>query len=373
MQKLKTKRPDGSSWRWCSRVKTGRLSSTSSIMAPLPHRVKRTPQQALDAIGTTIKAEDHYWHFWDKILSDVCQLPNKGIHALNTRVTTLISQCKFPHPKTQEMLKIMVLQHAVQYREYHEARDWVQLQDQSQLKALLSHCKLLESCCEEFQKAKEKGQADLTPLTTATPTASSIHTDTLSTLPRCDKCGYSHPPKSALPKGRSATTVAAITIILPCTDPKDLSDHHATSEAQSTQADHPSLPGQGTPKMTSTDQADPPGDITDAPQAITLPAVLSLNDLPASPLDVATDGASPSNMTRAALNSSQCHPSTALRPLHTPKTAPCWWNKHQMAKSHSTPAWCYLPRMGPNAWWWRLSLVFRWTQYPWAGIRSSSP
>ena len=83
----------------------------------------------------------------------------------------------------------MVLQHTVQY---HEARHWTWLQDQFQLtyQALLSHCQLLKSHCEQYQKAKEKGQADLTGVTS---TASSIHINTLSTFPQCNKCGYSHP------------------------------------------------------------------------------------------------------------------------------------------------------------------------------------
>ena len=44
---------------------------------------QRTPKQALDAIRIAIKAKDHYWHFWDEILSDVHQLSNGDIHALN--------------------------------------------------------------------------------------------------------------------------------------------------------------------------------------------------------------------------------------------------------------------------------------------------
>ena len=34
--------------------------------------------------------------------------------------------------------------------------------------ALLSHCKMLESCCEQFQKAKERGCTDLASITAAT-------------------------------------------------------------------------------------------------------------------------------------------------------------------------------------------------------------
>ena len=71
------------------------------------------PQCALDAIRTNIKSEEHFWHFQDELLSDICQLSNEGIHALSTQISTLISQCKFPHLKTQEMLKIMVLQYTV--------------------------------------------------------------------------------------------------------------------------------------------------------------------------------------------------------------------------------------------------------------------
>ena len=160
---------------------------------------QRTPWQVLDAISMTIKAKDHYWNFQDKLLSNICQLPYDGIHALNTHIITLISQCKLSHSKTQEMLNLMVLQHAVQY---HEARDWIWLQDQSQLtyKALLCHCQLQESAASSSQKAKERGLADLTFLTTVTSSASSIHTDALSTFPRCAKCGYSQPPNKCSPQ-----------------------------------------------------------------------------------------------------------------------------------------------------------------------------
>ena len=108
------------------------------------------------ATSMTIKSEKHFWAHWVELLSNVRQLPSEGIHALSQCICNLITQCKFPHAKTQEMLKLMVLQHVVQY---HEARDWICQQDQSQLtyQSLLSHCKLLESRCEQYQKAKERG------------------------------------------------------------------------------------------------------------------------------------------------------------------------------------------------------------------------
>ena len=47
----------------------------------------------------------------------------------------------------------MLLQHAVKYQEAH---DWIRLQDQTYT-SLLQHCKLLEQCCEQFQKAQARG------------------------------------------------------------------------------------------------------------------------------------------------------------------------------------------------------------------------
>ena len=96
--------------------------------------------------------------------------------------------------QTTEAFKLVVLQHAVKY---HEARDWIRQQDQSQLtyQALLLHCKMLEACCEQNQKAKERGHADLASITAAT---SSLHIDAMSKSQSCNKCGYS-PPNSKCP------------------------------------------------------------------------------------------------------------------------------------------------------------------------------
>ena len=64
---------------------------------------QKTPRCVLDATVTTIKFEDHFWHFWDELLLDVCQRPNKSIHTLNTCIVTLVNQCKFPDQNTKEM------------------------------------------------------------------------------------------------------------------------------------------------------------------------------------------------------------------------------------------------------------------------------
>ena len=80
----------------------------------------KTPHATLDSIGTTIKSEQHFWAYRDELPSDVRQLPGEGIHALSQCICNLITKCWFPYAETQEMLKLMVLQHVVQY---HKARD----------------------------------------------------------------------------------------------------------------------------------------------------------------------------------------------------------------------------------------------------------
>ena len=113
----------------------------------------------------------------------------------------------------------MLLQHAVRY---HKAHNWIWQQDQQQL-SLLSHCQLCESQCEQFKKAKDKGQADLTSCKAATTSSSSIHQDTLTTHPRCPKCGYSYSQTNAQPIIKSATIAAACTTMQPCAEnPRDL-------------------------------------------------------------------------------------------------------------------------------------------------------
>ena len=68
-----------------------------------------TPIKGLKAIQTTIKEEEHYWHYRDKVLSDMRQQPDEKIPALNNRVTTLVNNCSFQDPQTTETIKIMLL------------------------------------------------------------------------------------------------------------------------------------------------------------------------------------------------------------------------------------------------------------------------
>ena len=99
---------------------------------------KLTPSCTLKAIQTTIKEEEHYWHYRDEIMSDIRQQPNEQIHTLNTRITILVNNCRFQDHQTTETIKIMLLQHAIKFL---ETRDWIRLQDPGKLtyQTLLNH------------------------------------------------------------------------------------------------------------------------------------------------------------------------------------------------------------------------------------------
>ena len=153
-----------------------------------------TPSKPLQAIQTTIKEDEHFWHYRDEIFSDVRQQAHVGIHTLNMRINSLVNNCKFTGIPTKETIKIMWLVHAVKF---HEARDWIRLQDQSTFTytSPLQHCKLLEQCCELYQKAQLKGKAQLTTLGTTAATQSSVHQDCTTTHHQatCHWCGCTHP------------------------------------------------------------------------------------------------------------------------------------------------------------------------------------
>ena len=83
-----------------------------------------TPVQALKAMQTAIKDEEHYWHYRDEILSDIRQQPEEQVHALNNRIITLVNNCSFQDQQTTETIKIMLLHHAIRY---HEACNWIRL------------------------------------------------------------------------------------------------------------------------------------------------------------------------------------------------------------------------------------------------------
>ena len=159
------------------------------------------------AIQLSIIEETHFWHFRDEVMSDFCQQTKEQVHAINTRITTLVNNCKFQDHQTKETINITLLQHAVKF---HETRDWIRLQDETQQTySALQHCKTLDQYCEQFQMAQLRGHTELTTLSAATSLVSSAHQDTITTTintMQCRRCGYNHPKATALHQTRNATT-----------------------------------------------------------------------------------------------------------------------------------------------------------------------
>ena len=91
---------------------------------------KKISMSVQDTTQTTIKDEEHFWHFSDELLSDIRQLPERGIHTLSIQIITILNNCKFTHIETKVTLNIMLLQHVVRYC---KALYWIQQQDQQQL------------------------------------------------------------------------------------------------------------------------------------------------------------------------------------------------------------------------------------------------
>ena len=131
---------------------------------------------------------------WDELLSDMCQLPNESIHALSTHIIILVGKYEFPLQEVKEVMKLMVLQHTFRY---HEVRDWIHLQDQDTLtyQSLLNYCTQPEARCKQYQQAEVQGRAQLTTITVASATPSSLHATMQSTTTNisCKRCGYTHP------------------------------------------------------------------------------------------------------------------------------------------------------------------------------------
>ena len=156
-------------------------------------KAQQTPVLALKAIQSIIKEDVHFWYHCDQLFSDLHQLPEEGVHTLSCRICATIAKCQFPSQEVKDIMKIMVLQHAVKY---HEAIDWICLLDQSTLmyQSLLAHCTQLEARCKQFQQAKAQGRAHLTSMASASASKSSIHADVQSnTKQPCNRCGYNHP------------------------------------------------------------------------------------------------------------------------------------------------------------------------------------
>ena len=117
---------------------------------------QKTPVQALKAIQSVIK-DVHFWHHCYQLFSDFCSCLRKVYIALSNRICAIIAKCQFSNQEIRDIMKIMVLQHAVKY---HKARDWICLQDQSTLmyQSLLAHCRQLEASANSSSKHRHKAE-----------------------------------------------------------------------------------------------------------------------------------------------------------------------------------------------------------------------
>ena len=109
-------------------------------------------------------------------------------------IITLVGKCNFPLQEAKELIKLMVLQHTVKY---HEARNWICLQDQSALtyQSLLNYCTQLEARCDQFKQAQVQGRAQLASITSATA-LQPLTMQSATTQITCKRCGYTHPHAS---------------------------------------------------------------------------------------------------------------------------------------------------------------------------------
>ena len=150
-----------------------------------------TPSLALKAIQSVIKEDVHFWHHRDELLTDLQQLPDKGMHALLTCIITLMGKCKFPLQEVKELMKLMALQHTVKD---HAACNWIHLQDQSAVtyQSLLNDCTQLEARCNQFKRAQVQGRAQLASIT-LTSASQSLPIKSATTQITCKRCGYTHP------------------------------------------------------------------------------------------------------------------------------------------------------------------------------------
>ena len=102
-----------------------------------------------------------------------------------------MGKCRFPLQEVKELMKPMVLQHTVKY---HEACNWIQLQDQSALtyQSLLNYCTQLEARYNQFKQAQVQGRDQLASFTSASA-LQTLPIQSATTQITCKRCGYTHP------------------------------------------------------------------------------------------------------------------------------------------------------------------------------------
>ena len=118
--------------------------------------------------------------------------PRRRYNHFSNRINTVVSKYQFPNEGVKEIIKIMVLQHAVKF---HAARDWICLQDQT---TLLAHCKQLEARCVQYQQAQAQGRVHLISITAASSSSPSIQANIQSNSQQpCSRFGYSTPAEAS--------------------------------------------------------------------------------------------------------------------------------------------------------------------------------
>ena len=116
-------------------------------------QIQKTSKLILNAIQTTIKEGEHFWSYHNELVSDLQQKQDEPIHSLYKYSIRHFNNCHFCNAMGQRNPEKSSSYNTVKY---HEARDWVCLQDQSALtySVLLSHSRTLEDTVQTVPKGK---------------------------------------------------------------------------------------------------------------------------------------------------------------------------------------------------------------------------
>ena len=187
-------------------------------MRPSPQNTRR-PRHVLDAIATTIKSKHH---------SGTSKMTSSQMCDRGPTKASMPSTCTSPPWSTNTNSPTKTPR--------GHPKSWSCGMQYDTLRPGTGYAS--RTCCKMFQKAKKKGHAELTSLTTVTSSVSSsvssIHQDALSTYPKCSQCGYYHPPVNC------PADVAAIITLHPYAE-QDPRDHpeEAKPSLLEMQAHHP--------------------------------------------------------------------------------------------------------------------------------------
>ena len=141
-------------------------------------------------------SEEHFWSLsgMNSFLT-ICQLPNRGyLHGLSTHISTLIFQCKFPQLlKHREMLKLMTMQHAVQYHKARDLHSAAKTSPSSHIRPFSPIGKLLHVPLLAVPKGYRRRAEQTSPPSPQQPLQHHPYTQMpYLSSPSCNKCGYSH-------------------------------------------------------------------------------------------------------------------------------------------------------------------------------------